>query len=67
MIFINPNPLDERLNEVNSPYWDEGGQIHNWQNYVGQNVRKIWSTLTDEIKNAIALDADAMAEKEEWD
>jgi len=29
---LYPDPLDERLNDSESAFWDQG-RIHNWQNY----------------------------------
>lgn len=37
--------------------WGDGGKVHNWQNYVGENVRNLWDSLPDNVKIAIALDA----------
>jgi hypothetical protein len=46
----------------------EGGRrIHDWRNYVGENVAAIWATLPIEVRIAIAQDAEAMALREDWD
>lgn len=47
--------------------WDKGGRVHNWRNHVGDNVREIWETFTDEQKTAIAQDANTEASAEEWE
>lgn len=47
--------------------WEEGGRVHNWKNYVGEHVRNIWHTFTDEQKISIGLDADTIADLEEWE
>lgn len=47
--------------------WKKGGRVHNWQNYVGENVRALWPGLSDELKLAIAKDADEQAGNEEWE
>lgn len=50
--------------------WDEGDQpnrCHDWRHHVGHNVRAIWDTLPDPVKIAIALDAEVLADHEEWD
>lgn len=47
--------------------WSTGGHVHNWRNYVGQHVRALWATLPDEVKVAIAHDADDRAGYEDWE
>lgn len=47
--------------------WGEGGRVHNWRNYVGEHVRALWETFTDEQKIAIAGDAHDQAGMEHWD
>lgn len=64
---LYPEPLDKRLNEPENKFWEEGGRTHNWQNYIGQKTRNLWAQLTDNIKIALATDAQETAEKEEWE
>jgi hypothetical protein len=47
--------------------WDYGGHVHNWRNYIGENTRAIWATLTQEQRVAIATDAVVQAMREDWD
>lgn len=47
--------------------WDEGGQVHNWRNHVGKNVRLLWDTFTAQQKIAIAHDSDDRAGAEIWE
>lgn len=49
------------------PKWDEAGRVHDWRNHVGENVKAIWHTFTDEQKLALAEDADERASNEHWD
>jgi len=63
---LYPDPLDERLNDSESAFWDQG-RIHNWQNYIGENTRRIWAQLTDDIKTALATDAQETADSEDWE
>lgn len=62
---LYPEPLDKRLNEPENKFWEEGGRIHNWQNYIGSNTRNIWARLTNDIKVALATDAQEIADREE--
>lgn len=50
------------------PNWDQAiGRIHDWRNYVGTNVRRLWPTLAFRVRHAIVLDANDMAMDEEHD
>jgi hypothetical protein len=50
-----------------SPEWEKAGRVHDWRNYVGDELRAMWDTFTDEQKRAIARNADVLADGEEWD
>lgn len=50
-----------------TPTWDEGGRVHNWRNHVPKNVRAVWGTFTPDQKLALALWADDLADREEWE
>lgn len=50
-----------------SPQWDKAGKTHEWKNYVGEHVKRLWGTFTDEQKAAIAAGAEEAAGREEWD
>lgn len=53
--------------ELLNPDFENAGRIHDWRNYVGENVRSIWSKLDMETRAAIALDAYERANDEDWD
>lgn len=50
-----------------SPKWDEEVRVHNWRNYISEEVRAMWHTFTDEQKAALARMADITASNEDWD
>lgn len=54
---------DDYLN----PKWDEAGKVHDWRNYINETLRFMWSTFTDQQKKMIALNADELADREDWD
>lgn len=60
-IFNPTDALDPNID------WDSGGRVHNWKNHVGENVRALWNTLSDEVRLAIAHDAEVKAGNEEWE
>lgn len=47
--------------------WEGGPPRHNWRDYVGENVRRLWDTLSLEHKTAIILDAFVFVSREDWE
>ena len=58
---------DAIFGNLDAPDWYAGGRVHNWRRHVGENTRRIWSTLTHEQRVAIARDAEEDASAEEWE
>jgi hypothetical protein len=50
-----------------SPDWKAAGKVHDWRNYISDELKAIWDTFTDEQKRLIASNADDEANKEYWD
>lgn len=50
-----------------TPDWDGWGRVHNWRNYISEEVRAMWDTFTDEQKAALYRSAEEAAGMEEWD
>jgi hypothetical protein len=50
-----------------NPKWDKAGRVHDWRNYVSENVRALWHTFTEEQKYALVEQADNQASYEDWD
>jgi hypothetical protein len=42
-------------------------RIHDWRNYVGEKVAALWAQLPLDVRLAIMIDAQTMADKEDWD
>ena len=56
--------------EDDFPQWDDKPRetrVHDWRNHVGERIKKIWITLEHSIRLAIALDAQHLADQEEWE
>ncbi len=49
------------------PRWDEVCKTHNWRNYISDSLRKMWDTFSEAQKAAIASNAQAIADNEDWD
>jgi hypothetical protein len=53
--------------DVILPDWENTGRVHDWRNYISEELRHIWWTFTVDQKMAIARNADDMADRERWD
>jgi len=52
---------------VDNPQWEKARKTHDWRNHVGWRTQEIWHSLTAEQRLAIAQDAQAAADREEWE
>lgn len=50
-----------------NPNWKEEDRVHNWRNYVSDEMQEMWHTFTPLQKQAIARAADEIAGREHWD
>ncbi len=55
------------LNELDSPAWDKYDRIHNWRNYVPDEIVKRWNELSRQDKLLVAWMCEEKASSEEWD
>lgn len=53
--------------DVENPKWEEAGRVHDWRNYAGDTLRRIWPSFTIEQKYAVALSLQDAADNEYWD
>ena len=49
------------------PKWNEARKVHDWKNYISEEIAQMWHTFTEVQKQALARQADEMAGREEWD
>jgi len=54
---------DDYLN----PDWERRQRVHNWRNYISEEVRAKWQTFTPEQRAALARQAEETSDHEEWD
>lgn len=52
---------------VENPEWEKSRRVHDWRNYIDEEVKAIWNTFTPEQRMALAKQADNLASAEEWD
>lgn len=57
---------DKRL-AVLMPDWAAKGRVHDWRNYISDEVQAMWPDFTDEQRMALYRQADSIAEREEWE
>ena len=50
-----------------NPEWEFGGRVHNWKNYINDDVRSIWSTFSQMQRIILATNAQELADNEDWD
>jgi hypothetical protein len=60
---MTTDPIQQYL----SPEWDCYGRVHNWRNYISEEIRLMWDTFTDEQKAALFRQATESADAEEWE
>jgi len=54
-------------NDWSEPDWNYSGKVHEWKNYISQEIRETWGEFTDAQKQALARQAEDNASDEEWD
>lgn len=57
----------QNIAHLRDPLWDKASKVHDWRNHVGECTRSVWMTFTDRQRLAIAEDAQARADMENWD
>jgi hypothetical protein len=59
--------MNKPPNDFYNPSWSEVSKIHDWKNYVSDDLKSIWITFSDEQRQIIAANFNEMASREEWD
>jgi hypothetical protein len=49
------------------PDWDKVNRVHNWHNYVSEEVQTLWPTFNNQQKQALAAGFEDVSLNEEWD
>lgn len=52
---------------LDDPEFDKATLVHDWRNYVPEEIRAVWGQLSKETRAAVFLMADRQASCEEWD
>lgn len=55
------------LKDVLDPQWEKAGRVHDWRNYVSEELQRLWPGLDPELRLVLARSADEPAGREDWD
>jgi len=50
-----------------NPEWNKKSRVHNWRNYVSEQIQLAWGGFTGEQKVMLSANFEEMAGNEEWD
>lgn len=49
------------------PKWNEEDRVHNWRNYVTDDLKEIWETFGENLQKMLACHFEVLASNEDWD
>lgn len=53
--------------DIVNPQWESGGRVHNWKNYVPDDLKDIWHKFSKEQLIVLVETFDTIASNEEWE
>jgi hypothetical protein len=53
--------------DLREPKFEEAGRVHEWRNYVPDEIQALWAQLSDEARGAVYFVAEEAAGREDWD
>jgi hypothetical protein len=53
--------------DYEAPDWENGRRVHEWKNYISEELQALWETFSTRQKIAIARNASDLAGREDWD
>lgn len=59
--------INEEIPDINNPQFDKARRTHDWRNYVPNWAIEHWTNLPEDVRLTIAVMANKMADREEWD
>lgn len=57
----------DTVNKVMYPHFEESKKVHNWRNYVPEEIKLHWEELSLETCLVVLVMAETIAGMEEWD
>ena len=49
------------------PEWGVQDRVHNWRNYVSEQLQNHWENMTDATKQIVAANLQDVADNEDWE
>jgi hypothetical protein len=49
------------------PHWEQASRVHDWRNYVPNELKPFWSRLSHEARLVLLLVAIEASGREEWE
>ena len=49
------------------PIWAHAHRVHEWKNYINDEVRAMWASFTRDQRAALARQAKERADSEDWE
>ena len=59
--------LSDAYDVAGDPQWEIKDKVHNWRNYIPENLKKCWTAMSLEVRIVLYLMASERASKEEWE
>ena len=50
-----------------NPNWSQASRVHDWRNYISDEVKRLWDGFSIPQRAALVRQAQAIADREEWD
>ncbi len=55
------------IDSITSPKWDKTGRVHDWRNYIPEELQRHWADYSIESQIVALVVADIQAMGEDWD
>lgn len=66
-MIIRIEDIDISHIDLSKPDFENKGTVHDWRNYVFEELEEKWEYLTNRERKIIAYMAKYQADREEWD
>ncbi len=53
--------------DIKNPNFENKGRVHNWRNYIDDEIKSLWYLLSEDAKLIAYIQAKRSAYNEEWD
>lgn len=57
----------QALESVNNPEWSNSRRMHDWRNYISEEIKEAWYSFTETQRMMLYRQADKRADEEEYE